>query len=244
VPAAALTEQLHALTARVTRAEPEEATDLLTGVLAEGGVLDAVRDLLDAAVAFVEERTSAAGHDPVRYAVWHTLRNAGDPLHHDRDALHEAPRLLHELPPGPGHPAPAPPAPHARDRWVPPSLIQDTPAALEAITDILDTDTLPVSAALLVAPVLDPDGGVLHRLSALLASASRYAQRHGAAPGLWQDLGRAGQDLDDWSQALAGATSALAQLPTAAAGPARQPARASPTPPPAPAPVDVPGRRR
>ncbi|WP_225847289.1 hypothetical protein [Streptomyces sp. HPF1205] len=243
-PASAVTEPLQALSARIAQAEPAEAAGLLSGVLAAGGVLDAVRDLLETAVTFVEQRTEAAGHDPALYAVWHTLRNVADPLHHEASALHTAPRLLGRLPQGPQDSAPKPPPPHAWEQWVPPSAVRDMPAALDAIAERLEADTIPVSAALLLAPVLDPDGGVLHRLSALLASTSRYAHRHGAAPGLWQDLGRAGQDLDDWSQALAGTTAALTQLPTVAAGPARQPARASQTPPPPPAPGDAPGRRR
>lgn len=245
--ASAISEHLQALTARITQTEPMEAAGLLSGVLAEGGVLDAVRELLDTAVTFVEQSAEAAGHDPALYALWHTLRNTVDPLHHEADALHTAPQLLRKLPQGPGDPAPKPSAPHAWEQWVPPSAIRDMPAALDAITERLEAGTIPVSAAMLLAPVLDPDGGVIHRLSALLASAARYAHQHGAAPELWQNLGRAGQNLDDWSQTLAGTTTTLTQLPTAASGSARHPARASQAQPPAaPAPAagDVPGRRR
>jgi hypothetical protein len=134
---------------------------------------------------------------------------------------------------------------HARERWVPPSLIQDAPAALDAITDILEAGTIPVSASLLLSPVLDPDGGVVDCLSAVLAAASGYAQQRGAAPGLWQALGRAGQEIGDISQDLAGAVSGLAELPDCAPGAARDPARTRPAPPAAaPTPPSASGRRR
>lgn len=237
----AIAGHLHRLAAQVAEAEPAQAAGLLSGVLGEAGVLDAVRDLLDTAVDFVQERAQAAGHDPTLYAVWHTLRNAADPLHHEADALHAAPHLFGELPQGPGVSAPKPAAAHAWEQWVPPSAVRDLPAALDAITERLDAGTIPVSAAMLLAPVLDPDGGVLDRLAVLLASASRYAQQHGAAPEVWQDLARVGENLDGWSQALAGTTAEFAQLPTTAPGPARRPALPSRTPAPAPAPDPTPG---
>lgn len=207
---AAVTEGLRALTVRISSAEPTGAADLLAEALAAGGILDAVGELLDAAVAFAEDRAESAGHVPTRYRLWHTLRNVADPLHHEAEALHHLPQLLRELPASPGDPAPEPPPAHTWEKWVPPSAVVDMPAALDAITDRLDAGT--ITAALLLAPVLDPERGVLDRLAVLLAAASRYARRYDAAPEVWQDLGRAGQHLDQTNQTLAGTSAALAAL--------------------------------
>lgn len=217
-------------------------------MLAEGGVLDAVRALVDTAVDVVEQQVEATGRIPDRamYTLWHILRACADHLDSQAADLYQAPQLLHGLT-TPGATAEAQPGAASEQRrpqdWVPPAAIIEAPAALEAITALLDRGT--VSAPLLVAPVLDPDDGVLPRLSHLLASASRYAQRHGGAPELWQDLGRASQQLGDISENLADSTAGLATLPGATQRPSPPARKAPPAPPaPAPAPGDAAGRRR
>jgi hypothetical protein len=245
-PATAVAGHLHALSALITRAEPADAAGLLSGVLAEGGVLDAVRGLLNTAVDFVDDRAQATGQYANRslYTLWHILSLSADVLDGQAAEQHRAPQLLQELG-SPGRPADGQPAGargrHEPQDWVPPAAIRDAPAALDAISARLDGGTTPITAALLMGPVLDPDGGVLERLSAMLASASRYARHHGADPALWQDLGRASQHLDDISETLADSIAGLAQLPDAT-GPARGPGE----PPrlPAPAAGAAPGRRR
>jgi hypothetical protein len=245
-PATAVAGHLHALSALITRAEPADAAGLLSGVLAEGGVLDAVRGLLDTAIDFVDDRAQATGQYANRslYTLWHILSFSSDVLDGQAAEQHRAPQLLQELG-NPGRPADGQPAGargrHETQDWVPPAAIRDAPAALDAISARLDGGTTPGSAALLMGPVLDPDGGVLERLSAMLASASRYARQHGADPALWQDLGRASQHLDGISETLADSIAGLAQLPDAT-GPARGPG--NPPPPPAPAAGAAPGRRR
>ncbi|MEE4544038.1 hypothetical protein V2S66_18930 [Streptomyces sp. V4-01] len=218
-------------------------------MLAEGGVLDAVRALLDTTIHFVDQQAEATGRtqDRSAYTLWHLLCACADHLDAQAADLHRAPQLLHGLTTS-GTPAEtrpgAAPEPCRPQDWVPPAAIIETPAALEAITALLDRGT--VSAPLLVAPVLDPDDGVLARMSDLLASASRYAQRHGGAPELWQDLGRASQHLGDISETLADSVTGLATLPGVTRRPA--PAARKPPTPPAPDPArgagDAAGRRR
>ncbi|WP_433892562.1 hypothetical protein [Streptomyces sp. CA-111067] len=206
-------------------------------------MLDAVRELLGTASDVVEEQAEATGRiqDRAMYTLWHILCAAADHLDSQAADLHRAPQILRGLT-TPGAPAEAQPGAAPEERrpqdWVPPAAILEAPAALEAITALLDRGT--VSAPLLVASVLDPDDGVLPRLSDLLASASRYAQRHGGAPELWQDLGRASQHLGDISETLADTASGLATLP----GVTRRPPPAARKPPAPPAPGDATGRRR
>lgn len=236
----AVTGHLQDLNARIDQAEPAEAAGLLAGVLAEGGVLDAVRQLLGTATDVVEQQAEASGRiqDRAMYTLWHILRAAADHLDAQANDLHQAPQLLRDLTtPAEGPPATAPEPGRAQD-WVPPATILEAPAALKAITELLDRGTL--SAPLLVAPVLDPDDGILPRLSDLLASASRYAQRHGGETELWQDLGRASQHLGDITETLADSTAALATLP----GATRRPSPAARKPPAPPAPGGAAGRRR
>ncbi|MFC4034604.1 hypothetical protein ACFO3J_24465 [Streptomyces polygonati] len=193
-------------------------------MFADGGVLDAVRELLGTAFDFVDQQAEATGRmqDRAVYTLWHLLCAASDNLDAQAADLHRAPQILRDLTtPAEARPATAPEPGRAQD-WVPPAAILETPGALEAITALLDRGT--VSAPLLVAPVLDPDDGVIPRLSDLLASASRYAQRHGGAPELWQDLGRASQHLGDISETLADSSAALATLP----GVIRRPAPSTP----------------
>ncbi|WUH90383.1 hypothetical protein OG900_09890 [Streptomyces sp. NBC_00433] len=206
-------------------------------------MLDAVRALLGTAVDVVDKQADATGRTQDRsvYTLWHILCAAADHLDTQATDLHRAPQLLRDLTtpgtPSEGGPGAAPEQRQAQD-WVPPAAILQAPAALEAITALLDRGT--VSAPLLVAPVLDPDDGVLSHLSDLLASASRYAQRHGSTRELWQALGRASQHLGDISETLADSTAGLATLP----GVTRRPSPAARKPPAPPAPGDAPGRQR
>jgi hypothetical protein len=245
-PAAAVAGHLHALGDRITRAEPADAAGLLSGVLAEGGVLDAVRGLLDTAVGFVDDRAQATGRHADRslYTLWHILSLSSDLLDGQAADLHRAPRLLRDLssPRVPGEERPADGhEPRQPGNWVPPAAIREAPAALDAISARLDGGTTPVTASLFMGPVLDPDGGVLERLSALLASASRYARQRGADPELWQDLSRASQHLFDLSETLAHSIPGLAQLPDTT-GPAGGRGKRPGLPAPADGPAS--GRRR
>jgi hypothetical protein len=234
------------LATRIAQAEPADAAGLLAGVLAEGGVLDAFRGLLGVAIDVVDNHTEATGEhgNPSVYGLWHILSLSADILDDQAADLHGSPQLLQVLTtlgtPAEGLPTDVPEQRRPQD-WVAPAAVQEAPAALDAITSRLDAGTAPASAALLVGPVFDPDGGVLERLSELLASASRYAQQHGAETALWQDLGRAGQHLGDISGTLAGAAAGLAKLP-ATTGPARGQGKSPGLP--APAPSGTAGRRR
>lgn len=251
-PASAVTELLHQLTARITHGEPAEAVSVLSGVLAEDGVLDAVRGLLDSAIAVVDGRADATrqADNPSVYTLWHILSACADILDDQQDHLHRAPQLLHTLLTDDFTTTRvwARPEPRQPQDWVPPAGIRETPAALDAICERLDTGTTVHSAALLVTPVFDPDGGVLERLSAMLASTSRYAQVRGATPEFWQNLARAGEQLDDLSQTLAHTSTCLAQLPAPASGPQQRSARtqraSTPPVPAAESAASAAGRRR
>lgn len=241
-----VSKHLDALTTRITQAEPADAAGLLAGVLAEGGVLDAFRGLLDIATDFVNNHTEATGQHGNQsvYRLWHILSLSADILDDQAADLHGSPQLLQVLTtigtPAEGRPTDVPEQRGPQD-WVPPAAIMEAPAALDAIASRLDAGAAPASAALLVGPVFDPDGGVLERLSELLASASRYAQQRGAEAELWQDLGRAGQHLGDIGGTLAGTAAGLAKLPAttgSAHGQGKSPGL------PAPAASAVAGRRR
>ncbi|MFD9715788.1 hypothetical protein [Streptomyces sp. NPDC059076] len=96
-------------------------------------------------------------------------------------------------------------------------------------------------AVQIIATVLNPDDGILGRITTLLATASHYAkdrtENRGFPPEVWLALGRAANELHDIGLDLDEYTDTLQQL-------ARRTAGASTALPPKPADGPAPGRGR
>ncbi|WP_406401900.1 hypothetical protein [Streptomyces uncialis] len=99
----------------------------------------------------------------------------------------------------------------------------------------------PREAAQIIATVLDPDGGVLGRITTLLATASHYAkdrtENRVFPPEVWLALGRAANELHDVGLDLDAYADTFRQL-------ARRTAAGGTAPPPKPADGSAPGRGR
>ncbi|MFI1013115.1 hypothetical protein [Streptomyces sp. NPDC020965] len=99
----------------------------------------------------------------------------------------------------------------------------------------------PTEAAQIIGAVLDPDDGVLARITTLVATASHYAKDHTEnrvfPPGVWLALGRAANELHDVGLDLDEHADTFRQL-------ARRTADGSTASPPKPATGPPPGRGR
>ncbi|WUH90382.1 hypothetical protein OG900_09885 [Streptomyces sp. NBC_00433] len=127
---AGIAASLRDLATTLDNADPEEAADLLTDVVAKDGVLDELDQVLRATRHLITAAVPAdewGDHQP-GYALYHQLADTTEHLDEQRQELRNAPQILRALP----DPAPAATADRARTAPsatpLPPSAVPPVPA--------------------------------------------------------------------------------------------------------------------
>ncbi|MEE4544037.1 hypothetical protein V2S66_18925 [Streptomyces sp. V4-01] len=98
--AAGIAASLRSLATTLENADPEEAADLLTGVFAQGGVLDEVNEVLSSTHRLILAQRPGDQWDEHQpgYALYHQLADTTEHLYDQTQELRDAPQTLRALP--------------------------------------------------------------------------------------------------------------------------------------------------